>query len=95
MFKTLKNPFLQHIGNPRANIKESMKDAHQSAQQQAARKNLTIKKSIIAGTSEEMFVALLQRDFFGNVSNPFDLRGSSVFEVFLNHIYFVSVGVVQ
>jgi hypothetical protein len=67
-----------------------MKNAHHSVQQQAARRNLTIKKSIASGTSEEMFVSLLQRDFFGNVSNPFDLRTSSVFEVFLNHIYFVS-----
>lgn len=78
---------LRHIANPRVDITESMK----KGQGQKSKKGSTIKgRRSTPSSSEEHLLRMIRVTIFQDFqSHPQDLRKSSVFEIFLNHMFSV------
>ncbi len=81
---------LQHVANPHVDIAESMK----KEQSQRAKKAGTIKtrRSTPSSSEDQLFHIIRSTVFHDLHCSPGELRRSPVFEVFLNHMFPVSIG---
>ena len=85
----------QHIGNPRANVKEMMMKEHGPRLQKQRPSTLPHRTLARFYTNQsdvmEGLVSTIKEMFNNLDCSPQDLRQSAIFGVFLNHIFPVSI----